>query len=75
MTLQALKIRVKETWPQVKYLADAKREELAALLERDDAEPFQQSQETWAKRSRVRYESWLKGDSKSAQAARAKVSA
>ncbi len=37
-----------------------------------DAELFKQYQETWAKRSKVRYEAWLKGDSKSAQAARAK---
>jgi len=66
---------VKETWPAAKYIADAKRDELTALLERGDAELFKQYQETWAKRSKVRYEAWLKGDSKSAQAARAKASA
>jgi len=63
---------VKETWPAAKYMADAKRDELAALIERGDAELFKQYQETWAKRSKVRYEAWLKGDSKSAQAARTK---
>jgi hypothetical protein len=72
VSLSALKARVKETWPKAKYMADAKREELAALLERGDAEFFTQYQETWAKRSKVRYEAWLKGDSKSAVAARTK---
>ena len=66
---------MKETWPKAKYLADAKRDELVALLERGDAELFKQYQETWAKRSRVRYEAWLRGNSKSAEAARAKSSA
>lgn len=74
-SLGALKARVKETWPGAKYMADAKRDELVALLERGDAELFKQYQETWAKRSKVRYEAWLKGDSKSAQAARAKSAA
>ena len=73
VSLGALKARVKETWPAAKYMADAKRDELTALLERGDAELFKQYQETWAKRSKVRYEAWLKGDSKSAQAARAKI--
>jgi len=72
VSLGALKARVKETWPEAKYMADAKRDELVDLLERGDAELFKQYQETWAKRSKVRYEAWLKGDSKSAQAARAK---
>jgi hypothetical protein len=75
VTLQALKARVKETWPKVKYLADAKRQEMAELLERGDAELFKQYQETWARRSKVRYEAWLKGDSKSAAAVRAKKGA
>jgi len=74
ISLNALKARVKETWPAAKYMADAKRDELAALIERGDAELFKQYQETWAKRSKVRYEAWLKGDSKSAQAVRAKSS-
>ena len=75
VSLGALKARVKETWLAAKYMADAKRDELVALIERGDAELFKQYQETWAKRSKVRYEAWLKGDSKSAQAARAKSSA
>ena len=75
VSLGALKARVKETWPKAKYMADAKRDELVALLERGDAELFKQYQETWAKRSKVRYEAWLKGDSKSAKAARAKQGA
>ncbi len=70
VTLGALKARVKETWPAAKYMADAKREELAALLERGDAGLFTQYQETWAKRSKVRYEAWLHGNSKSAEAVR-----
>lgn len=73
VSLNTLKARVKETWPKAKYMADAKRDELVALLERGDAELFKQYQETWAKRSKVRYEAWLKGDSKSAQAARNKM--
>ena len=72
VTLGALKARVKETWPKAKYMADAKRDELVALLERGDAELFKQHQETWAKRSRVRYEAWLRGNSKSAEAVRTK---
>ncbi len=56
-------------------MADAKRDELVALLERGDAELFKQYQETWAKRSKVRYEAWLSGNSKSAEAVRAKSSA
>jgi len=75
VSLGSLKARVKETWPEAKHLADAKRDELAALLERGDAALFKQYQETWAKRSKARYEAWLKGDSKSAKAARAKSSA
>ena len=75
MTLQALKARVKETWPEAKNMADAKRDELTTLLKRGDAELFKQYQETWAKRSKVRYEAWLHGNSKSAEAARAKSSA
>ena len=71
-TLQELKRQVKETWPEAKNLADAKREELAALIERGDAELFKEYQETWSKRSEERREAWLRGDSKSAQAARAK---
>ncbi len=63
---------MKETWPGAKYLADAKRDELVALLERGDAELFKQHQETWAKRSKVRYEAWLSGNSKSAQTLKAK---
>ncbi len=62
---------MKETWPEAKNLADARREELAALVERGDAELFKEHQELWAKRSKDRHEAWLKGDSKSAQAARA----
>ena len=69
-----MKARVKETWSGSKYMADAKRDELVALLERGDAELFKQYQETWAKRSKVRYEAWLHGNSKSAEAARAKSS-
>ena len=72
VSLGALKARVKETWPKAKYLADAKRDELVGLLERGDAELFKQYQETWAKRSKVRYEAWLNGDSESAQAVKAK---
>jgi hypothetical protein len=72
VSLGALKARVKETWPGAKYMADAKRDELVALLERGDAELFKQHQETWAKRSKVRYEAWLKGNSTSAVAAREK---
>ena len=75
VSLGALKARVKETWPQAKYLADAKRDEMVALLERGDAELFKQYQETWANRSKVRYEAWLRGNSKSAEAVRAKSSA
>ena len=71
VSLGALKARVKETWPKAKYMADAKRDEMVTLLERGDAELFKQYQETWAKRSRVRYEAWLRGNSKSAIAARA----
>ena len=71
-TLQELKRQVKETWPEVKNLADAKRGELAALIERGDAELFKEYQEVWSKRSKDRREAWLRGDSKSAQAARAK---
>ena len=73
-SLGALKARAKETWPAAKYMADAKRDELTALLERGDAELFKQYQETWAKRSKVRYEAWLSGNSKSAEAARTKKS-
>ena len=39
-TLQELKRQVKETWPEVKNLADAKRNDLTALIERGDAELF-----------------------------------
>lgn len=74
-TLQELKHQVKETWPEVKHLADARREELVALVERGDAELFKQYQESWAKRSQARCETWLRGNSKSAKAARAKQSA
>jgi hypothetical protein len=74
-SLGALKARVKETWPAAKYMADAKHDELVALIERGDAELFKQYQETWAKRSKVRYEAWLKGDSKSAEALRTKRTA
>lgn len=75
MTLQALKAEVKATWPEAKHMADAKREELTALLERGDAELFKQYQETWAKRAKARYDAWLKGDSKSAKAVRTKKAA
>ena len=75
VSLESLKARVKETWPEAKHLADAKRDELVALLEQGDAGLFKQHQGTWAKRSKVRYETWLKGDSKSAQAARTKKGA
>ena len=75
VSLGALKARGKETWPKAKYMADAKRDELVALLERGDAELFKQYQETWAKRSKVRYEAWLRGNSKSAEAVRAKKGA
>lgn len=71
-TLQELKRQVKETWPEAKNLADAKREELAALIDRGDAELFKEYQKVWSKRSEERREAWLRGDSKSAQAARAK---
>jgi len=71
VSLSALKARVKETWPEAKYMADAKRDELVTLLERGDVELFKQYQETWAKRSKVRYEAWLKGDSQSAKTAQA----
>lgn len=72
VSLATLKARVKETWPAAKYMADAKRDELTALIERGDAELFKQYQETWAKRSKVRYEAWLEGNSKSAQEVKAK---
>ncbi len=71
-TLQELKHQVKGTWPEAKNLADAKREELAALVERGDAELFKEYQEVWATRSKARHDAWLKGDSKSAEAFRAK---
>ena len=71
-TLQELKRQVKETWPEVKNLADAKQEELAALIEHGDADLFKEYQTTWSKRSEERREAWLRGDSKSAQAARIK---
>ncbi len=71
-TLQELKRQVKETWPEAKNLADAKREELTALVERGDAELFKEYREVWATRSKARRDAWLKGDSKSAEAFRAK---
>lgn len=71
-TLQELKRQVKETWPEAKNLADARRDELAALIERGDAELFKEHQGLWAKRSQERHEVWLKGDSKSAEAAQTK---
>jgi len=71
-TLQELKRQVKETWPEAKNLADARRKELAALIERGDAELFQESQTLWKKRSKERHDAWLKGDSKSAQGVKAK---
>ena len=40
ISLGALKAWVKETWPSAKYMADAKRDELAALIERGDVELF-----------------------------------
>ena len=72
LTLQELKRQVKKTWPEAKNLADAKREELAALIERGNAELFKEHQELWSKRSEARCEAWLRGDSKSAQVARAR---
>ncbi len=42
LTLQELKRQVKETWAAAKNLADAKRDELAALIERGDAELFKE---------------------------------
>ena len=74
-SLRDLKRQVKETWPEAKNLADARRKELAALIERGDAELFQEYQDLWAKRSKERHEVWLKGNSKSAQAAKAKGTA
>ncbi len=70
--LQELKRQIKETWPAAKNLADAKREELVTLVERGDAELFKDYHATWAKRAKWRRDAWLKGDSKSAEAARAK---
>lgn len=66
-TLQELKRQVKGTWPEVKNLADSRRKELAALVERGDAELFKECQEIWAKRSKERHDEWLRGNSKSAQ--------
>lgn len=71
-TLQELKRQVKETWPEAKNLTDARRKELAALVEHGDAERFQEYQALWKKRSKERHEAWLKGGSKSAQTAKAK---
>ena len=70
--LRDLKRQVKETWPEAKNLADARRKELAALIEQGDAELFQDSQTLWKKRSKERHDAWLKGDSKSAQGVKAK---
>ena len=70
--LRDLKRQVKETWPEAKNLADARRKELAALIERGDAELFQEYQALWKNRSKERHETWLKGDSKSAQAVKSK---
>lgn len=70
-SLRDLKRQVKETWPEAKNLADARRKELAALTEHGDAEHFAEYQDLWKKRSKERHEAWLKGSSKSAQTARA----
>ena len=64
--------QVKETWPEAKNLADARRKELAALIEQGDAELFQESQTLWKKRSKERHDAWLQGNSKSAQGVKAK---
>ena len=74
IALRELKGSVKQKWPQVKGLADAVADELARVLEHGEQEPqiLVELQETWAKRARARREAWLKGDSKSAQAARTK---
>ena len=71
-TLQELKRQVKETWPEAKNLTDARRKELAALVERGDAERFAEYQDLWKKRSKERHAAWLEGDSKSAQVAKSK---
>lgn len=73
--LASLKAKVKATWSKVKHLTDAKRDELAALLERGDAELFTQYQKTWATRCKTRHEAWLRGTSKSAEAMRTKRTA
>ncbi len=70
--IQELKRQVKEKWPQAKNLADARREELTALIEGGDAELLREHQERWAQRSKERHEAWIRGESKSAQAAREK---
>ena len=67
-----LKDSVKQKWPKIRGLADATTVELARALEHGEQEPkiLVELQETWAKRAKARREAWLKGDSKSAQAAR-----
>ncbi len=71
-SLRDLKRQVKETWPEAKNLTDARRKELSALIERGDAEMFQEYHALWKNRSKERHEAWLKGDSKSAQAVKPK---
>jgi hypothetical protein len=66
-SLNALKARVKEAWPKAKHMADAKRDELDARLERGDAERFTQHQETWP---RVRRSAARPGSKATARAPR-----
>ena len=72
ITLRELKGSAKQKWPRIKGLADATAKELARVLEYGEQEPkiLVELQEVWAKRARTRREAWLKGDSKSAKAAR-----
>jgi len=72
-TLRDLKRQVRETWPEVKNLADARRSDLVALIERGDAELFQECQNKWKGQAMARHNAWLKGGSKSAQALREKI--
>jgi len=74
ITLRELKESAKQKWPQIRGLADATTVELARTLEHGEQEPqiLVELQEAWAKRAMARRQAWLKGDSRSATAARDK---
>lgn len=74
-TLHSLKQEIKQRWPKVKGLADAKREEMERMLNAHEGDSIvAELQETWAQRSRARHEAWIKGESESAKSAREKMS-